>query len=267
MTFDAKSYQKYEFFTIEEIEPGFIHVKYTNPKSLNAFTEQNWRDYGDILTRLDKEEDSQLILISSGVERSFSSGLNLKTAMEQIKSSNTTSEKEAIKQLYDHIIDFQNAVTVPTRINTPTIGILNGINYGLALDLASAFSIRIGVEGARFSIAEVNIGITADMGSLQRLPHIINNKSALYQHALLGDVFDVHEAYRLGYVSTVVKSVDEGIQLAKEWGEKIVGHPQWAIKGTKKCIQDQLDGVNHEAGLKQIADYNAVNITRNSMKL
>lgn len=78
------------------------------------------------------------------------------------------TRKERIAKLHEYIIEFQNACTVPARISTPTIGILNGINYGLAIDLASAYSIRVGVEGARFSIAEVNIGIAADMGSLQK---------------------------------------------------------------------------------------------------
>lgn len=40
MSFDAKNYSDYEFFTISQIEPGFVHVQYTNPKTLNAFTEK-----------------------------------------------------------------------------------------------------------------------------------------------------------------------------------------------------------------------------------
>lgn len=47
MTFNPESY-KYEFYTVTQIEDGFAHVQYTNPKTLNAFTEQNWKDYGEI---------------------------------------------------------------------------------------------------------------------------------------------------------------------------------------------------------------------------
>ncbi|KAI5968143.1 hypothetical protein CANMA_002566 [Candida margitis] len=264
MPFDPKTYTKYEFFTVSTLDEGVAHVQYTNPKTLNAYTNQNWKDYAEIITRLDKEEDISVIVISSGVAKSFSSGLNLKSAMEMGKPD-SSPEKERIQKLHDYIIEFQNACTVPARINTPTIGILNGINYGLAIDLASAYSIRIGVEGARFSIAEVNIGIAADMGSLQRMPGIVNNQSRLFQHALLGDVFDVKEAAELGYVSTVVKSVEEGLQLAEEWGSKMAQVPQWAIKGTKKHIQDILNGTTTEQGLLDIADYNAKHIARGSV--
>lgn len=265
MPFDPKNYNKYEFFTVGTLGEGIAHVQYTNPKTLNAYTNQNWRDYGEILTRLDKEEDVWVIVISSGVAKSFSSGLNVKDgALTSGLGGNTKQEKLANFEAF--IKEFQNACTVPARINTPTIGILNGINYGLAIDLASAYSIRIGVEGARFSIAEVNIGIAADMGSLQRMPSIVNNKSKLFQHALLGDVFDAKEAAELGYLSTIVKTVDEGLELAGAWGARMAEAPQWAIKGTKKHIQDILNGKSMEQGLDDIAKYNAENILR-AMKL
>ncbi|KAI3402833.2 hypothetical protein KGF56_004294 [Candida oxycetoniae] len=267
MPFDPKSYEKYEYYTVTQLEEGFIHVQYTNPKTLNAFTDQNWKDYGEIFTRLDKEEDVILIVFSSGVSKAFSSGLNLKTAMEAMSNFGEASEEERIAHLHKHIVDFQNAISVPARISTPTIGVLNGINYGLALDISSAFSIRIAVEGARFSIAEVNIGIAADIGSLQRLPALVNNKSRLMQHALLGDIFDDREALELGYVSIIHPSVEHGIEQAKEWAEKILQTPQWAIKGTKKHIQDMLNGQNMEKGLKDIAHYNSVYISGSKLKL
>lgn len=265
MTFNPESY-KYEFYTVTQIEDGFAHVQYTNPKTLNAFTEQNWKDYGEIFRRLDKEEDIQLILFSSGVEKSFSSGLNLKTAANLFKSK-TNSTEEAIKELHEHITGFQYDIGTPARISTPTIGILNGLNLGLALDIAAAFTIRIAVEGAQFSIAEVNIGITADIGSLQRLPAIINNKSLLFQHALMGDKWGTDEAMKLGFVSTVVPTIEEGIEYAKTLGEKICSVPAWAIKGTKKHIQDIINGTTVEQGLKDVANWNAKNITLSRGKL
>ncbi|KAI5968894.1 hypothetical protein KGF57_000009 [Candida theae] len=261
MSFDPKNYAKYEFFTISALSEGVAHVQYTNPKTLNAYTNQNWRDYGEIMTRLDKEEDISVIVISSGVARAFSSGLNIKEGAMTMKFDGAT-EKERLAKFEEFIVEFQNACTVPARISTPTVGILNGINYGLAIDLASAYSIRIGVEGARFSIAEVNIGIAADMGSLQRMPGIVNNKSKLFQHALLGDVFDAKEALEMGYLSTVVDSVDKGLELAGAWGARMAQAPQWAIKGTKKHIQDILSGKSTDEGLADIAKYNAENIMR-----
>ncbi|EGW31782.1 uncharacterized protein SPAPADRAFT_62376 [Spathaspora passalidarum NRRL Y-27907] len=262
MTFKASDY-KYEYFSVSEIQEGFIHVVYNHPKTLNAFAEQNWRDYGEIFTRLDAEQDVKLILVTSGVARSFSSGLNLKQAMEVFDPSRTEKESEA--HLFTHIKDFQDAIGVPARINTPTIGILNGINYGLALDISSAFTIRIAVSDAVFSIAEINIGIAADIGTLQRVPRLVNNKSKLFQHALLGDKWGAQEALDLGYVSCIVDSIDAGIKIAKAWGEKICDSERWALRGTKQHIQDILNGGTMEDGLKSIQKYNAFHIARAGM--
>ena len=69
--------------------------------------------------------------------------------------------------IYMNILLISRCYWYPSRISTPTIGVLNGLNLGLALDMSSAYSIRIAVKDAVFSIAEVNIGIAADIGSLQ----------------------------------------------------------------------------------------------------
>ncbi|EMG45450.1 Enoyl-CoA hydratase/isomerase, putative [Candida maltosa Xu316] len=265
MPFDANTYKKYQFYTVSQIEPGFVHVTYTNPKTLNAYNDQNWRDFGEIFTRLDKEDDVQLILFTSGVPRSFSSGLNLKEAAGLLNKQGP--REQVTKEVHKHILEFQDCIGAPYKISTPTIGILNGLNLGLALDISSGFSIRIAVADAQFSIAEVNIGIAADIGSLQRLPPLFNNKSALMQHALLGDRFDAQEALKLGFVSTVVPTIEDGIALAKTWGEKICDTPAWAIKGTKKHIQDILNGGTVEQGLKDIAEYNAFHIVNSKSKL
>lgn len=120
MSFDAKNYSDYEFFTISQIEPGFVHVQYTNPKTLNAFTEKNWRNYGEIFKRLDQESDVQLILVSSGVPRSFSSGLNLKAAMELFGSDEPRDQ--AIKHLHEHIVDFQELLVSPQELVHQLLG-------------------------------------------------------------------------------------------------------------------------------------------------
>lgn len=260
MVFKAEDYKKYDEYIISEIEEGFYHVQFNNPKTLNAFKEKTWRDYNEILTRLDADESTNVILISSNVPKSFSSGLNLKDAMAIMSGDSDISEKEKYEHLHQHIVDFQYCIGAPARIRTPTIALLNGINLGLALDISACCSIRVATEDCKFSIREIKIGIVADIGSLQRLPAIINNKSLLYQHALTGDNFGAEEAVRLGFVSKVVPDLKAGIEYCTALGSDINTNPQWAIKGTKSSIQYMLNEGNTEKGLESIAKYNAVYI-------
>lgn len=260
MVFSADYYKKYTKWIVEEIEPGFIHVAYNNPKTLNAFEEEDWRAYGYILNSLDAEPSTNVILISSAVERAFSSGLNLKAATALMEGKEDWGFEGRRQFMYEHIRDFQDAIAAPARIRTPTIALLNGINYGLALDIASACTIRVAVADCKFLIREIKIGIVADMGSLQRMTNLVNNKSLMYQHALLGDFFSAEEALSLGFVSAVFPDKKSALEHCKEMGLEINDSPQWAVKGTKDNIQFMIDGGSHEQGLLNVAEYNAVHI-------
>lgn len=260
MAFDSSIFEEFTKWVVTEIEPGFIHVQYNNPKTLNAFAEEDWRAYHHILEWLDSDPSTNIILISSKLEKAFSSGLNLKAALTLMNGKDDWSFENKKKFMYKHIIEFQDAIAKPARMRTPTIALLNGVSYGLAIDIASACTIRIAVEGVKLSVREIKIGIVADMGSLQRMTNLVSNKSRMYQHALTGDVFDAKEALDLGFVSEVVPDLKTGVERCIELGKLINSNPQWAIKGTKESIQFMVDGGSHEQGLANIAEYNAVNL-------
>lgn len=258
--FNLEDYKKYDGFIVSEIEEGFYHVQFNNPKTLNAFNEKTWRNYAEILHKLDQYEETNIILISSTVPKSFSSGLDLKDAILTMKDGANLSDTERYNYLHKHIVDFQECIATPARINTPTICLMNGINYGLALDISSACSIRVATADCKFSIREIKIGIPADIGSLQRMPAVINNKSLLYQYALTGGFFGPEEATKLGFVSAVLPDLKAGIDYCTNVGEEINQNQRWAIRGTKESLQFMLNNGSHDEGLKNIAKYNATNI-------
>lgn len=260
--FNPKDFEEFKEFIVAEIDEGFFHVRCNNPKTLNAFSERTWRSYGKILEKLDSMEDSKVIIISSTVPKAFSSGLNLKDALSEMGQYVSLNEEEKVKKLYEHIRDFQYCIGTPARIDTPTICVLNGICFGLALDIAACCSIRIATRDAKFSIREIKIGIPADIGSLQRLPALVNNKSLLYQYCLTGVVFGAEEALNLGLISRIEPDLETAIKYAMELGHDINLNATWAVRGTKRHIQQILNGSSVETGLNNIADYNAKNINK-----
>lgn len=259
MPFDSQQFKHPEFL-VEEIEEGFINVKFNNPKTLNAFSEYTWKGYQEILEKLDSDPDTKVVLISSTFEKAFSSGLNLKSISLVLGGGGNESDKQKYDKLHKHIIEFQEAIATPTRMRVPTICLLNGVSYGLAIDIASACSIRVVVEGARLSIREIKIGIVADMGSLQRLPFLVGNKSRLYQYALTGEIFGAQEAWEIGLVSKVVPDLKSGYEYCIELGSEINTGESWAVKGTKESLEFINQGGSVSDGLKNIAHYNAVHI-------
>lgn len=264
--FNPNDYKEYDAFIVSEIEEGFRHVQINYPKTLNSFNEVRWRQFQAVLEKLDRDPTTVVVLISSTSPKSFSSGLDLKDAFDSIGNLSDVSNEERYIGVHEHIEDFQIAVATPSRMKVPTIALLNGINYGLALDIASACSIRIAVEGCKFSIKEIQIGITADMGSLQRLPAIVNNQSLLYERALTGSIFSAQDALSWGLVSQVFPTFEAGLKYCKDLGTQISGYPNWAVRGTKKCINEINLGLSVDQGLKNVAAYNATHLDGNFLK-
>lgn len=258
--FDPADYKHPEFI-VKEIEPGFLNLQFNNPKTLNAFAESTWRGYEELLLKMDKDPDTKVILISSPIEKAFTSGLNLKAAAGLLAGNDGSKQpKEVYTELHQHIVEFQKAIAVPATIRTPTICLMNGVSYGLAIDIASACTIRVATKDAKLSIREIKIGIVADMGSLQRLPRLVGNVSKLNQYALTGEIFSGDDALELGLVSKTYPDLKSAYEYCVELGIEINTSAYWAVKGTKHSIQQMTLGSNHQYGLDSIAEYNAVNI-------
>lgn len=246
-----------EKWVVTEVEEGFIHVQYNNPRTLNAYGEEEWREYQKILTTLDSDPATKVIFISSAFAKAFSSGLNLRAATQLLNGKEEWSYALRRNFMYQHIREFQDAISVPARMRTPTIALLNGVCYGLALDIAAACSIRIATNDVKMSIREIKIGIVADIGSLQRMTNIVGNKSLMNQYALTGQVFGAQEALNIGFISHIVQTFEQGLEYGRELGLSIAENPYWAIKGTKESIQFMTDGGSVELGLLNIAKYNS----------
>ncbi len=117
----------------------------------------------------------------------------------------------------------------------PVIGAAHGVCYGGAIDLLSTCDIRFTASDAVFSIKEVDVGLAADIGTLQRFPKVVGNESWARELALTARVFKPDEALRFGFVSRIVQGsrkevVGEqrfaGIAMARSLADPNSNHPQ-----------------------------------------
>jgi delta(3,5)-delta(2,4)-dienoyl-CoA isomerase len=165
------------------------------------------------------------------------------------------------------IKDFQQCINAPVESHIPVVSISHGVSYGLALDILSATTIRLCTRDVKFSIKEIDIGIMADIGSLQRLGYLVNNQSKLNQLALTAQDFGSDEAKELGLVSDVLDTKDEAFDKALELAIAISEKYQPAVIGTKKHLE--LMSVNSDwtkYGLDQVARDNAELMSDDSYK-
>ena len=98
------------------------------------------------------------------------------------------------------------------------IASVQGACIGGGIDIVTACDIRYCTDDAFFSVKEVDLAITADLGTLQRLPAIVGYGNAM-ELALTGRRFSGSEAKQLGLVSRSFGSkeeMDEAVRLIAE---------------------------------------------------
>jgi Enoyl-CoA hydratase/isomerase len=113
------------------------------------------------------------------------------------------------------------------------ICVLHGASVGIAIDISSACDIRVAAQDTKFSIKEVDIGLAADLGTLQRFPRVVGNDSWTRELAFTGRFFSAKEALERGFLSYVVDSRESGVAKAMEIAKLIVSKSPIAVQGTK----------------------------------
>ncbi|ODQ78101.1 hypothetical protein BABINDRAFT_163123 [Babjeviella inositovora NRRL Y-12698] len=268
MSYNSGHYNlKYNHFHVTKPAEHVAHVEINQPKTFNAFLSTTWHQYKDLILELDADPEVKCIIIS-GVGPHFSSGLNLQGAIEDMlgffkgdSHGSVVTKSESITKngdMYKHIVDFQDCIAATAQIGTPSIGVAHGISYGLAIDLLATTSIRLAVKkSTRFSIKEIDIGLVADIGSLQRMPALVNNKSRLNELALTAREFKGEEALELGFVSELADTKEQALEKALAIAKNIARHERWCIEGTKREVQFMVNGGSVNDGLDRVAIYQA----------
>ena len=123
------------------------------------------------------------------------------------------------------------------------------------MDLISACDIRIASRDALFAVRETRTAIIADLGTLQRLPHIIGH-GWFRELALTGRDFSAEEALRMGFVTRLCEDRDALYEEAKRLAQQIAECSPMTVQGAKEVINYSRDaGVR--AGLEYVAQKNA----------
>ena len=237
--------------SVSDIKDGIVEVRLNRPRKLNAIDYNTIieldRVFGEILAPL-LPSINVVILTGSGT-RSFTAGLDLGcprvrgTIFSNPSDSNPAQRANELKQIIDQM---QSPILRIANFPRPVICAINGICFGLGVDLACACDIRIASNTSQFSVREIKIGICADLGSLFFLPRICRNDSWVREICMSGRIFGPQEALTVGgFVSEIVpsESLDDR---ARELAQSIACNPQIAIEGIKKNLDKSIRQHMHE---------------------
>jgi enoyl-CoA hydratase len=213
------------------------HLVLNRPDALNTMQPTFWRELDEVLTQLHREGGARALVISS-TGKHFSAGMALETfGGEGVLDDRTPEGRAAI---FDLLGDMQSTFTKLETLRIPVIAAIQGGCIGGAVDMVTACCIRYATADAFFCIQEINIGMVADVGTLQRLPKLVP-LGVVKELAYTGRRLPAQKALGHGLVNEVFDTQDAMVAAALQCAREIAAKPPVAIWGTKQVIHYTRD--------------------------
>ncbi|MDI1341406.1 enoyl-CoA hydratase-related protein [Polaromonas sp.] len=217
------------------------------PEVMNTMHPTFWRELDEVLTQIQKAGDARVLVISS-TGKHFSAGMALETFSGAIAMDDQSPEGRAA--IFDMLGDMQATFTKLETLRIPVIAAIQGGCIGGAVDMVTACCLRYATADAFFCIQEINIGMVADVGTLQRLPKLVP-LAVVKELAYTGRRLSAAKALGYGLVNEVFESSDAMLAGALLCAKEIASKPPVAIWGTKQAIHYTRDHSVDDA-LKQM---------------
>ncbi|MEU4160644.1 enoyl-CoA hydratase/isomerase family protein [Actinoplanes sp. NPDC026670] len=179
-------------------------VTLCRPDVLNAQTPAMWTELGNISRKL--PGDVRVVIVRAE-GRAFSAGLDLSVARGDGDSSLSRLAQLSATECADRIAGFQTAFTWLRSPSIVTIAGVQGHAIGAGFQLALNCDMRVLADDARFSMAEVTLGLVPDLGGTKRLTELVGPSRAL-EICVTGRRISADEADRIGLATTVVARAD-----------------------------------------------------------
>lgn len=226
---DYSSYQH----LIVEVNNGIALITLNRPEVLNATNERlHWE-----LTQIwrDLELDAEVrVAVVTGAGRAFSAGGDL----TDIEKRGQMTKAEAFQEQMRILHEMSDIVYNMINCDKPIISAINGVAVGAGLAVALLADISIASETARFTDGHTRLGVVAGDHAAIIWPLLCGMaKAKLY--LLTSDFLDGKEAERIGLVSLAVPQ-EQVLPTAMEYARKLASGPQYAIRFTKKSLNQWL---------------------------
>ena len=238
-----------------KIDSNVAEIEINRPDHANAIDEELWFAIGNFFSEI-AESKSVRVCIISGVGSNFTSGIDLKYLQHLSKEiENYDCEGRKREFLRNKILKLQAAFSQIERCSKPVIAAIHGGCIGAGVDLISACDIRYSTKEAVFQIKEIDLGITADVGTLQRLPHLIP-QGVVRELAFTGRSFSGNEAQSLGLVNNCYGDKKTMMTEVRKIAKQIASKSPLAIRGVKEMLTYSRDH-SVASGLNYVATWNS----------
>lgn len=235
------------------IENNIGYVKLNRPEKANALNQTAWNELKSIFETLDENDDVRVIILS-GEGKHFCSGIDL-SLLFTVRNTTETCDARKREKLRKQILELQSPINAIEACSKPVIAAITGGCIGAGVDIVSACDMRYATHEAYFSIKEIDMGMVADLGTLQRLPKIIPDGIAR-EMAFTGRQVFGEEAKSIGLVNKSFENNDILFENVTAIAKTIAGKSPVSVRGTKHILNHSRDHSVAD-GLAYMATWNA----------
>jgi enoyl-CoA hydratase len=232
-----------------EVEAKIAQVRLCRPDELNSMVPEFWSELPALIGRLSDDGGIRAVVLSS-TGKHFSAGMDLSVfTAGKAGESGEPGRVNANRQLM--VLRLQESFTALERARMPILAAIHGGCVGGAVDLVTACDMRYATEDAFFVVQETNIGMTADVGTLQRLPKIIPDGVAR-ELVYTGRRMPAARALQVGLVNQLYPDHAALLAGVTEIAAEIAAQSPLAIWGNKQMLvytrdHSVADGLAHIA--------------------
>lgn len=229
------------------------HIRFNRPDKLNTMVPAFWTEMIEVFDAIAETPAVRAVVISSS-GRHFTAGMDL-SVFGGLGKAESNDRARINEQLRRSVLETQESFNVIEACRVPVLAAIQGGCIGGGVDLVTACDMRYCTADAFFCIQEINIGMVADVGTLQRLPHLIP-AGMVRELAYTGRRFTATEAKSAGLVNTVYADQASMVESVLTIAREIATKSPLAVHGTKEVLKYTRDHTVAD-GLNYIAVWNA----------
>lgn len=228
----------YKSFTVTLAE-HIAHVQLSRPEALNSMNADFWVELPQCMRDIEASGEARVIVISS-TGKHFSAGMDLGVFTNPKSVPMGGDPGRMAENLRRVVLQLQATLSSLEEVRLPVLAAIHGGCIGGALDMVCAADCRYATADAYFTIKETELGMTADVGTLQRLPKLIP-QGVVRELAFTGRNFSAQEALALGLVNQVFESQEAMLAGVMAIAAQIAKHSPLAVTGCKEMLNYSRD--------------------------
>jgi enoyl-CoA hydratase len=236
------------------IENNIAQVSFDRPDKANSLNALAWEEMQSIFETLNETPEVRVIVLT-GEGKNFCAGIDLATLMDLQKYNQIPCEGRKREKLRYFIFKLQESINAIEKCRKPVLAAIHKACVGGAVDIVSACDMRYCTEDTYFSIKEIDLGLVADIGTLQRLPTILN-PGLMAELAYTGRNVMGTEAAQIGLVNSVSPTREAMMEKVMGIAKTIAEKSPLCIRGTKEMLLYKRDHTVEES-LNYMVAWNA----------